>query len=274
MIAAAGYGTRFLPATQAYPKELLPVLGKPVIQLIVEELVGAGIKEILIVYRPGNSLIKRFFYGNGELNGFLKKVNKSHLLDEVNRIKDKIRFLAQPRKFAYGTGSPVLAAKKFIGKDPFVFVYGDDLIMEKKKGQFLAQLIKIFEKYQAAAVFGAQKVPWNEVQRYGSIRFKKESQIPYQVETVEEGLFKDKAPTNLVQFGRFVVSPEVITVLKNQKLSAKNELFFTDAMKALAKTKTVIAYPIENAKWLTIGDPERWLQTNIEFKKFLGKAKI
>lgn len=271
IIAAAGFGTRFLPVTKAYPKELLPVLDKPVIQYLVEEILAAGIKEIAIVHRHGNPAIKRYFTPDPKLTKFLADHDKSEFLSSLDKIQKKVsqfHFFPQPNRLPYGTGTPVLTAKSFIGHDPFVYLYGDDLILEPQPGQFLASLIQTFEKYHASAVFGCQEVPWKDVARYGSIRYKKGSKIPNQIETVEEGLPPEKAPSNFVQFGRFVVSSQVINLLKSQPLSTKKELFFTDAMKTMAHANVVIAKPIKEGKWLTTGDPNRWLQTNLEFHQF------
>ncbi|HUW21588.1 MAG TPA: sugar phosphate nucleotidyltransferase [Candidatus Bathyarchaeia archaeon] len=270
VIAAAGNGTRFLPVTKAYPKELLPVMGEPVIHHLVEEVINAGIKKVAIVHRTGNNLIKKYFSADGNLDRYLKRVGKYHLLEGLRKISRRLVFISQPERLSYGTGAPVLAAKDFIGSDPFVYLYGDDLILEKKTGRFISKLIETFEKYQAAAVFGAQRVPWADVDRYGSVRFKKDSPVSYQIETVEEGLSADEAPSNLVQFGRFVVSSRAVKVLEHQELSSRKELFFTDTMKILAKTGVVIAQPISAGEWLTTGDPERWLATNIKFKKFFA----
>jgi UTP--glucose-1-phosphate uridylyltransferase len=274
VIAAAGNGTRFLPVTKAYPKELLPILNKPIIQLLIEELIGAGVEKVLIIHHRARPQIKNYFLPDSELEIFLEEVGKGHWLDQWRKTLQKINllFLPQEKDLPYGTGSPILSAAKFINGDPFVYFFGDDLVLEKKPGQFLAELIRVFEKHKAAAVFGSQEVAWDEVVRYGSVRFKKGGKVPYQIETVEEGLPAGKAPSNFIQFGRFVVSAEVVEVLKEQPLSAKKELFFTDAMKKMAGKGVVIAQPIKKGKWLTTGDPERWLKTNLEFQKFFEKS--
>lgn len=223
IIAAAGNGTRFLPITKAYPKELLPVWDKPMIQLLIEELVGAGFEKVLIVHHPVRPQIREYFLPDSNLEIFLEEVGKSEWLDKWHNLIKKIRihFIPQRTDLPYGTGTPVLTAEKYIGNEPFAYLYGDDLILEKKPGNFLTLLCDNFAKYKASAVFGAQKVPWKEVERYGSIRYKKDSKIPHQIETVEEALPKSKAPSNFVQFGRFVVSPNVINILKRLPVSKK-----------------------------------------------------
>lgn len=274
VITAAGRGTRFLPVTKAYPKELLPILNKPIIQLLVEEVVAAGINQIAIVHLHGNPLIKHYFSPDLELERFLKQTGKEEVLEGLKELKRKIRdlrFIPQPRSLAYGTGAPVLAAKSFIGDEPFVYLYGDDLVLEPKTGQYLKSLIKTFQKYQALAVLGVQKLPWKEVVHYGTIKFSKKSKIPYRIAAIEERLPSNKAPSNFALFGRFVVAPQVIEILKDQKLSSYKELFFTDTITTLAQKSIVVAKPIKEGKWLTTGDPRRWLEANREFQKFQAK---
>jgi len=274
IIAAAGNGTRFLPITKAYPKELLPVWDKPMIQILIEELVGADFTEVLIIHHPIRPQIKDYFMPDTDLELFLRHVGKTNWLDKWSELigKIKIYFLPQRTDLPYGTGSPVLTAEKFIGNDPFAYFYGDDLILEKNSGKYLSSLIQTFKKNKASAVFGVQKVPWKEVERYGTIKYKKSGTVPNQVESIEEKLPKNKTHSNHVFFGRSIVSSKVIEILKNQPVSDKNELYFTDALMSLAQNSVVIAQLIKDAKWLTIGDPERWLKANIEYKKFkLGK---
>ncbi|MFC1790745.1 sugar phosphate nucleotidyltransferase, partial [Patescibacteria group bacterium] len=204
------------------------------------------------------------------------KLSRIADLEKIQEAKIKWTFIPQPRKAQYGSGTPVLMAKNFIKKDPFVYFYGDDLVLEKPPGSFLKLLIKTFEKYQADEVMAAAEVPWSEVSRYGSVRYRQGSPIPYQIETIEEALPAGQAPSNMVQFGRFVLSPKVVAVLEKQAPrgaavgSNKKELLFTDTGKTLAHNGIVIAQPIKNGKWLTTGDPERWLKTNLEFQKFFS----
>ncbi|MBN1263141.1 MAG: NTP transferase domain-containing protein [Candidatus Pacebacteria bacterium] len=279
VIAAAGNGTRFLPVTKIYPKELLPVLNKPILHYLVEELLGAGIDQICLIHRPDNDSIQRYFLPDKSFKAVLRKAGKLAWIAELEKIqaaKIKWTFIPQSRKVQYGSGTPVLLAKGFVKKNPFVYFYGDDLVLERKSGSFLSSLIKIFERYQADEVMAVQEVPWDQVNRYGSVRYRQNSRIPYQIETIEEGLPAGRAPSNMVQFGRFVLSPGVIPVLEKQfprraaASSTKKELLFTDTGKILAKEGVVIAWPIKKGKWLTTGDPERWLQTNLEFQKFFS----
>jgi len=285
VIAAAGRGTRFLPVTKAYPKELVPILEKPNIQYLVEELLAAGVDEIAIVHRHADPALKRYFTPDKELEKFLKENSKEEFLESLKRIWQKakaLRFIPQPQHLPYGNASPVLAAKNFLKNDPFVFMFGDDLLIEKKTGQYLKKLISYYEKYQPAIILGAQEVSREEISRYASIKYQDDPRYPYRASAVLEKLPAEKAPSLVAQFGRFVVSPEIFPVLAAQELSRDNELWFADAVNTLAKTKVALAVPLTDATWMTTGDPLRWLETNLvvglshpqigpELKKFLRK---
>jgi len=286
IIAAAGRGTRFLPVVKGYPKELVSLLNKPGIQYLMEEMIGAGIDQIAIVHRHGNSQIKRYFTPDKEWEDYLKKAGKEDALASLHYIWKKVktfRFIPQSRRLPYGNASPILAAKSFVGKDPFVFMFGDDLIIEDKPGNYLNSLIKTYQKYRPAVILGAQKVSWKEIDRYGSIKYIKDKKYPNRAAGIFEKLPADKAPSNIAQLGRFVVSPNIFSVLERQGLSRDNELWFADAVNTLAKEDVAIAQPIKNGLWMTTGDPLRWLKANIviglrdaeigeELKKFLKKA--
>jgi len=267
VIAAAGFGTRFLPVVKAFPKELIPVLNKPNIQYLVEEFIAAGVTDICIVHRLGNEAIKNYFTPNSDLEKFLKENNKEQYLESLKEIwsKAKLTFLPQPKNLPYGNASPLLAAQAFIGNDPFAFMFGDDLVLEEQTGYFVKHLVETFEKYHPGVVLGVQEVPWEEINRYASIKYKDHPQVPNQAEDVLEKLPKEEAPSNMAQFGRFVVDPKIFKVLEKQELSLTNELYFSDAVNTLAHTDIAIAEPLTRGKWLTTGDPLRWLKANIEY---------
>ncbi len=267
VISAAGFGTRFLPAVKAYPKELIPILNKPALQVLVEEIIAAGLKEILIVHRPDSLEPKKYFTPDKKLEKYLQETGKSFYLETLKEIwrKVKISFLPQDPKLPYGNASPVLTAEKWLKGEPFVYLFGDDLLLEEKTGEFLKKIIKIFEKYEAAVVAGVQEVPWEEISRYGSVKYASDKKIPHRIEAMLEKMPTDKAPSNMAQFGRFVVAPRVFKTLKTQGLSKDNELYFADLENNLAKIDIVIAEPVKNGQWLTTGDPLRWLKANIEY---------
>lgn len=265
VIAAAGRGTRFLPVTKAYPKELITILDKPNIQYLVEEMIGAGITEINIVHRPGDNSLEEYFTPDQELEDFLKENGKESFLASLKKIwrQAKIYFTPQDPKLPYGNASPILSVKDFVGDDPFVYMFGDDLVIEEKPGNYLSCLIKIYQQYQPAVVLGAQEVAWEEIDRYASIKYVTDPKYPNRAVEVLEKLPPDKAPSNVAQFGRFVVSNKIFPVLAKQGLSRDNELWFADANNTLAREDVVIAEPITSGEWLTTGDPLRWLKVNL-----------
>lgn len=277
VIACAGWGTRFLPIVKTYAKPLVPILDKPQIQWVIEELIGAGITQIAIVHRHGDSSLKRHFTPDPKLQKYLKKTNKQTCIQSLKYIWKNctIKFIPQSPKLPYGNGTPVLAAKSFIGSDPFIYLWGDDLTIENKPGTFLAGAITLFQKYQPAVVECVQKVPWSQVYRYGTVKYIKDPKYPNRISALKEKLPANLAPSNIIQGGRFVVSAKAINILQKTAV-AKGELWFADAINTLCQTDVVITHNyIENkALWMTTGDPLRWLQANItlalrhpEFKK-------
>lgn len=267
VISAAGFGTRFLPVVKAFPKELMPIWDRPSLQYLIEEAMAAGLEEVIVVHREGYSEIEEYFTPHPRLEEYLKKIGKEHLLDSLKGIwkKVKLDFIPQTIDLPYGNAAPVIAAEKLIAGEPFVYIFGDDLLLEEKPGSFLIELINIFEKYQPKIVFGAQEIPWEEIYRYGSVKYRQNGKIPHEVEAVLEKLPADQAPSNFAVFGRFIVNPMVFDSLKKQKLGKDNELYFPDLVNNLAKKELVIAEPVKNSQWLTTGDPLRWLKANIEF---------
>jgi UTP--glucose-1-phosphate uridylyltransferase len=266
VIAAAGRGTRFLPVVKAYPKELVPILSKPNIQYLIEEAIGAGITEIAIVHRLGENSIEKYFSPDPELKAYLTKNNKLEYLDSLQSIwnKAKLTFLPQPENLPYGNGSPVLATKEFIGSDDFVYMFGDDLTVEPKAGQFLTKMIKTFKKYQPASVIAVKDVGKKEISRYGSAKYIEDPNYPNRISAMLEKLPADQAPSTFAQGGRFVISNKIIDILENQSTGLGNELWLADAQNNMAKNDIVLTQSFENKEdWLTTGDPLRWLQANI-----------
>lgn len=266
VIAAAGRGTRFLPVTKAYPKELVPILSKPNLQYLIEEAIGAGITDIAIIIRTGENKIQNYFSEDVNLEKYLIKNNKIEYLDSLKSIwtKAKLTFIAQPTNLPYGTGSPLLAAKEFIGSDNFVYMYGDDMVTEPTTGQFLTRMISIFDKYQAALVVAVKDVGIEEIGRYGSAQYIDDPKYPHRIFAMLEKLPASEAPSTFAQCGRFVTTSKVFAILESQSLSKDNELWFADTENTLAKTDIVLTESFgPNEDWLTTGDPLRWLKANI-----------
>ena len=266
VIAAAGRGTRFLPVVKSYPKELVPILSKPNIQYLIEEAIGAGITQIAIVHRLGENSIEKYFTPDADLEKYLTENNKLEYLDSLKTIwsKAKLTFIPQPTNLPYGNGSPVLAAKDFIGSDDFVYMFGDDLTVEPAAGQFLAKMMATFDQYSPASVIAVKDVGREEISRYGSAQYIEDAQYPNRISAMLEKLPADQAPSTMAQGGRFVISNKVISILENQSTGLGNELWLADAQNNMAKNDVVLTQAFEGDQdWMTTGDPLRWLESNI-----------
>ncbi len=262
VIAAAGLGTRFLPATKAMPKEMLPLLDRPILQHVVEEAVNSGITDIILVIRRGSHAITDHFDSVPELERTLEATGKWHYLEEVRRVSQlaNFAFVRQGDDLPYGNGTPLLAASPFISKDEiFTYMFGDDVIDADPPG--LRQVMDAYERYQPAAAMATYEVPWEENHLYGSIKLKEDTEAP-EIENLIEKPEPGKALSNLVQIGRFVVPYEIIEILEERELGKGGELWMADAMLTLAQRKRVVVQPIKGT-WYTTGDPLRFLQTFI-----------
>jgi UTP--glucose-1-phosphate uridylyltransferase len=271
VVAAAGRGTRFMPVTKAYSKELLPLYDRPAIHWLIEELVAAGIREVLIFHRHGQPDLKRYFSVDEELEKYLKEVGKEAYLDEWRELvkKVKLTFKPQPRSMPYGTGTPVLAAKNFIGKDPFVYCYGDDYIAEGEVGRYLKSLIRLHQDHRADAVVSAQRLPWSKVSSFGVWDVMKNGKDFYQVRGIVEKPTREEAPSNLTNFGRMILPARAVKILKDQPLSDSGELYITDTINTIIEDGMVLTRPVRG-KWVTIGNPDFWLAANKEFARLFG----
>jgi UTP--glucose-1-phosphate uridylyltransferase len=273
VIAVAGYGTRFLPATKVQPKEMLPIVDKPVVQYLVEEAVASGITDIILVTRSGNQALEDHFDSSRELEIHLEAQGKMRELEEVQRIPALANFIyvRQTKDMPYGNGTPLLCAKSLIHPDEaVVYMFGDDIV--KSEVPCAKQLIDVYDECHPAAVIAVQEVPAQEVSRYGVPKLKSgtdRNELEYIVEKPSPA----NAPSNLAQLGRFVLSYKIIDLLEDLKEGLKKEdskgggngeLWLTDAIDRLAATDTVIVHPIEG-KWLTTGDPLSFLKTTVEF---------
>jgi UTP--glucose-1-phosphate uridylyltransferase len=288
VIAVAGYGTRFLPATKNQPKEMLPILDKPIVQYLVEEAVSSGIKDIILVTRFGQSMMENHFDTNMELEIQLEKNGKKQALQEVQRVYRMANYIyiRQGRHLPYGNATPLLCIKNIINKqEPFIYMFGDDLVQAKTP--CTKQLINVFQKYQPTAILAVQKTAKEELSRYGTVKYKKDTKINQIIQILEK-MPADKAPSDMAQFGRFVFTPKIIKLAeenyKKGKFGKDGELWVADLLNELAKTNLIIAQPIKG-KWMTTGDPLRYMQTMVEFalerqdigpqfKKYLKDLKI
>jgi len=264
VIAVAGYGTRFIPATKVQPKEMLPIVDKPVVQYLVEEAVASGITDIILVTRSGNQALEDHFDSSRELELHLEKQKNWRELEEVRRIPDLANFIyvRQNKNLPYGNGTPLLSAKSLIyPNEAVVYMFGDDVV--KSKVPCARQLMDVYDKYQPAAVIAVQEVPPHEISRYGAAKLKPGTDRN-ELEHIVEKPAPGEAPSNLAQLGRFVLSYKAIEVLENLTLGQGSELWLTDAIDRLAASDSVIVHPIEG-RWFTTGDPLRFLVTTVEF---------
>ncbi|WP_081168333.1 UTP--glucose-1-phosphate uridylyltransferase GalU [Lactococcus garvieae] len=264
IIPAAGLGTRFLPATKALAKEMLPIVDKPTIQFIVEEALKSGIEDILIVTGKAKRPIEDHFDSNIELEQNLKEKGKTELLKLVEETTDiNLHFIRQSHPM--GLGHAVLQAKAFVGNEPFVVMLGDDLMNIMGDGTPLTkELISDYEKTHASTI-AVMKVPHEDVDKYGVIAPEGEvSKGLYNVaEFVEKPAVED-APSDLAIIGRYLLTPEIFQVLEKQKPGAGNEIQLTDAIETLNKTQRVFAHEFTGKRY-DVGDKFGFVETTIEY---------
>jgi UTP--glucose-1-phosphate uridylyltransferase len=257
VIAAAGSGTRMLPVTLGYPKELLPITNKPAIHLIIEEFIEAGLKKIIIVTGENPGPLHRQYKPSK-----LPPRGKYKPLDEFVDKLSGVEILFEPQAGPYGNGTPLMVARPHIpGGEGYIYAYGDDIL--KTKVSFAKQLV---ETHQAtgALVAGVQRVPWEDTPRYGIVEFREESDG--EMKDVVEKPSREEAKSNLAMFGRFLLSTDVIQILSEIPLGKSNELWLTDAVREyIRRGGRVVAQPVTDGEWLTIGDPFNYLKTVIEY---------
>lgn len=260
IVAVAGSGTRLLPATKSMPKEMLPIIDKPAIQIIVEELVEAGIEDIILVTKWDKKALEDHFDHAWALENELEKSGKIEKLEQVRHIADMANFVYVRQKGPYGNGTPLLSAASLVDDEPFVYAFGDDLV--KSKVSFTKQMVLEYEKYETPMV-GVQKVPQSEVNRYGIIKLKEGTQ---EMESIVEKPSIEEAPSQLAQFGRFILDQDIIDALRETNVGKGNELWLTDAMEIyLKRGGTIRIREIEEGKWLTTGDPLNYLMATLEY---------
>ncbi|WP_110927021.1 UTP--glucose-1-phosphate uridylyltransferase GalU [Bacillus massiliglaciei] len=260
IIPAAGLGTRFLPATKAMPKEMLPIVDKPTIQYIIEEAVASGIEDIIIVTGKGKRAIEDHFDNAFELENNLMEKNKFELLEKVQApSKVDIHYIRQ--KEPKGLGHAVWCARKFIGNDPFAVLLGDDIVQAETP--CLKQLINEYDK-TLSSVIGVQTVPDNETNRYGIVDPASHSGRRYEVKNFVEKPKEGTAPSNLAIMGRYVFTPEIFMFLEKHELGAGGEIQLTDAIQKLNEIQRVFAFDFDGKRY-DVGEKLGFIQTTIEF---------
>lgn len=261
IIPAAGLGTRFLPATKATPKEMLPILTKPTIQYIVEEAVASGIEQIIIVTGRNKRAIEDHFDSNPELESQLRAKEKYDLLEKVQASSQlaEIHYIRQQEP--KGLGHAIWSARHFIGDEPFAVLLGDDLIVSEKPG--LQQLIEQYEKTESA-VIGVQEVPEDQTHRYGVINPLTSDGRLYDVKGFVEKPAPGTSPSNLAIVGRYVLTPQIFRFLERQEIGAGGEIQLTDAINYLNGIQRVFAYNFEGKRF-DVGEKLGYVETTLAF---------
>ncbi|MEH7096690.1 UTP--glucose-1-phosphate uridylyltransferase GalU [Neobacillus vireti] len=261
IIPAAGLGTRFLPATKAMPKEMLPIVDKPTIQYIVEEAVESGIEDIIIVTGKGKRAIEDHFDNSFELEQNLIEKGKFELLSEVQKSSKLVDIHYIRQKEPKGLGHAIWCARKFIGDEPFAVLLGDDIVRADKP--CLKQLVDQYE-INNASILGVQTVPDQEVSRYGIVDGNCMDARLFSVNSLVEKPKKVEAPSNLAILGRYILTPKIFEILGGQKPGAGGEVQLTDAIAVLKQYEDVYAYDFEGIRY-DVGEKWGFIQTTIEF---------
>jgi len=261
VVAVAGSGTRLLPATKSMPKEMLPIVDKPIIQLVVEELVAAGIEDIILVTKWDKKPLEDHFDYSWALESDLKKAGKIQKFKEIRRISEMANFIYIRQKGPYGNGTPVLSAASLVQNEPFVFVWGDDLV--KSKVSFTKQMVDDY-KQTGHLMIGAQAVPRNQVNRYGIVSLKNTRTM--QMDDIVEKPSIKEAPSRLAGFGRMILNQDIIDILKKTKLGKGNELWMVDAIRQYIQAGgEFYVKKIKDGEWLTTGDPLNLLKATLKY---------
>ncbi|RPI36989.1 MAG: UTP--glucose-1-phosphate uridylyltransferase [Nitrospiraceae bacterium] len=260
IVAVAGSGTRFLPATKTMPKEMLPIVDKPIIQLIVEELVEAGIQDIILVTKWDKKSLEDHFDHNWALANELKEAGKLQQLEEITRISEMANFVYIRQKGPYGNGTPVLSAASLVYNEPFIYVWGDDLV--RSKVSFTKQMIEDYQIH-GHLMIGVQKVEREMVNRYGIVKLRAHSA---EIENIVEKPSIDEAPSQLADFGRMILNQDIIDILRETPLGKDNELWIVDAIRQYVERGGIfLAKEVDNGEWLTTGDPLNYLKAVIKY---------
>lgn len=261
IIPAAGLGTRFLPATKAQPKEMLPIVDKPTIQYIVEEARASGIEDIIIVTGRGKRAIEDHFDKSYELEDILKQKGDEELLQLVQNISNMVNIHYIRQKEPKGLGHAIYCAKTFIGNEPFAVLLGDDIVHSEVP--CLKQLIEVYDEYKTTVV-GVQKVPEEDVSKYGIVNCKHIEDRVYKVKDMVEKPEKDKAPSNIAILGRYIITPKIFQFLETAQPGKGGEIQLTDALKNLISIEAMYAYDFIGKRY-DVGNKLGFLQATVEF---------
>lgn len=263
VIPAAGLGTRFLPATKAQPKEMLPIVDKPTIQYIVEEAISAGIESILIITGRGKRNIEDHFDKAYELESELDKKGKDSLLTIVEDISNLVDVFYVRQKEPKGLGHAISCARAFVGNEPFAVMLGDDIVVSEKPA--IGQLMEVYDEHNAS-VLGVQRVAKTQVDKYGIVHpavDSKEYKLHKVLDMVEKPPMQD-APSDIAILGRYIITPEIFDILENQQPGVGGEIQLTDALKTLSTQQGMYAYEFDGKRY-DVGDKLGFLKATVEF---------
>ena len=261
VIPAAGFGTRFLPATKAQPKEMLPIIDNPTIQFGVEEAAASGIEDIIIITGRNKRTIEDHFDRSVELENFLEEKGEKDILESIKNISGlaDIHFIRQKEQL--GLGHAILCAKRHIGNNPFAVLLGDDIIHSKKP--VTKQLIDLYSKY-GCSVIGCERVSKELIERYGIIDGVLNHDRCYDIKDLVEKPTAEKAPSNLGIIGRYILTPEIFSILEKTQKGVGNEIQLTDGLKDLLKFQAMYAYEFEGKRY-DIGNKLDYIKAIVEF---------
>lgn len=262
VIPAAGWGTRFLPATKSMPKEMLPIVDTPTIQYIVEEAVNSGIEQICLITSHTKKAIEDHFDRTLELEALLEKGGKTEYLNQIKAIADMVEVVAVRQKEAKGLGHAVLCAKSFVGDEPFAVLLGDDVVYNDGT-PCLKQLIDVYNE-KGGSVLGVQTVPHENICKYGCVDGEKLGDRLYSVKDMIEKPKPEEAPTDVGVLGRYVITPEIFEKLETTNPGAGGEIQLTDALKTLAKEQAMYAYDFVGRRY-DVGDRLGFLEATVEY---------
>lgn len=261
IIPAAGLGTRFLPATKAQPKEMLPIVDKPTLQYIIEEAVNSGIEEILIITGRNKSSIENHFDKSVELELELEKKGKEDLLRQVREISNLVNIHYIRQKEPKGLGHAIYCAKSFIGNEPFAVLLGDDIV--DGNPPCLKQMIEMYNQYKVT-ILGVQEVPTEDVNKYGIVQGNLIEDRVYKVKDLIEKPSVEEAPSNIAILGRYIINAEIFSILEHTKPGKGGEIQLTDALRELATKEAMYAYKFKGKRY-DVGDKLGFLQATVEF---------
>ncbi|MBM7648398.1 UTP--glucose-1-phosphate uridylyltransferase [Bacillus ectoiniformans] len=262
IIPAAGLGTRFLPATKAQPKEMLPIVDKPTIQYIVEEAVQSGIEDIIIISGRGKRAIEDHFDKSYELEETLAKKEKWEWLEIIQDISNLANIHYIRQKEPKGLGHAIHCAKSFIGNEPFAVMLGDDIV--EAEVPCLEQLVHMYEQHPGTSILGVQQVPFHDVSKYGIIEKDRQlSENLFRIKSVVEKPLQEEAPSNYAIMGRYILQPQIFDLLENIAPGAGGEIQLTDAIRKLTDTQDVLAYYFEGNRY-DVGDKLGFIKATIE----------